>query len=64
MLDCTYKPVTRLKQALVTRCGLSDNAKYKEDVMLYTRLRLLEKLANIEQGACRTSQKSHLELLF
>ena len=56
-IQTSYKGPNKLG---LTRCGYSDNPKYKEDVMIYTRLRLLEKLANIELGECSKSKKSHL----
>ena len=66
-MDNTYKTFTRLG---LTLCGRSDNPKYKEDVMLYTRLRLLENSQNIEQGCMQQeskvtpTQNCFFELLF
>lgn len=61
-IQTSYKGPNKLG---LTRCGCSDNPKYKEDVMLYTRLRLLEKLANIELGECSKSKKvTPIELFF
>ena len=62
MLDNTYKTFTRLG---LTLCGRSDNPKYKEDVMLYTRLRLLENSQILNRvHAARVKSHTYTKLFF
>ena len=49
----------------LTRCGRSDNPKYREDVMLYTRLHLLENLQILNRvHAARVKSHTYAELFY
>ena len=58
----SYKAPNKLG---LTRCGRSDNPKYREDVMLYTRLRLLENLQILNRvHAARVKSHTYAELFY